>query len=152
MASFLIIRPLKLQLRCCNCGHCSDTYEPSVDFSLEIGDADTLSGALDSFTKVEEIEDSETKFTCENCKEQVSVEKQLMLEQTPSVAVFHLKRFKNDGCFVEKIDKFVSFPLELDLLPYTAGCQIETVSSFFATNCLKSVLGVGSFHILLVMV
>ncbi|KAL2545363.1 ubiquitin carboxyl-terminal hydrolase 21-like [Forsythia ovata] len=109
------------KLKCCNCGHCSDTYEPSIDLSLEIEDADTLLIALQSFTKVEKIEDPETKFTCEECKEQVSVEKQLVLDHAPSIAAFHLKRFKNDGCVVEKIDKHVAFPLELDLLPFTGS-------------------------------
>ncbi|KAK6140653.1 hypothetical protein DH2020_025602 [Rehmannia glutinosa] len=111
------------QLKCCNCGHCSDTYEPSIDLSLEIEDADNLLTALQSFTKVEEIEDPETKFTCENCKEQVSVEKQLLLDQAPSVAVFHLKRFKSDGYFVQKLDKHVAFPLDLDLLPFTGNSK-----------------------------
>ncbi|KAI3469152.1 hypothetical protein Pfo_025815 [Paulownia fortunei] len=109
------------KLKCCNCGHCSDTYEPSIDLSLEIEDADNLLTALQSFTKVEEIEDPETKFTCEKCKEQVSIEKQLSFDQAPSVAVFHLKRFKNDGCLVQKIDKHVAFPLDLDLLPFTGS-------------------------------
>ncbi|KAG8374615.1 hypothetical protein BUALT_Bualt10G0013900 [Buddleja alternifolia] len=107
------------KLKCCNCGHCSDTYEPSIDLSLEIEDADNLLTALQSFTKVEKIEDPETKFTCEECTEQVTIEKQLAFDQAPSVAAFHLKRFKNDGCFVQKIDKHVAFPLDLDLLPFT---------------------------------
>lgn len=111
------------KLRCCNCGHCSDTYEPSIDLSLEIENVDSLQTALESFTKVEKIEDVDTKFTCENCKEEVLVEKQLMLEQAPSVTALHLKRFKNYGSYVEKIDKYVEFPLELDLLPYTSGSR-----------------------------
>ncbi|XP_023736218.1 ubiquitin carboxyl-terminal hydrolase 20 [Lactuca sativa] len=111
------------KLRCCNCNHISDTYEPSVDLSLEIEDAKSLSTALESFTKVEHIEDEEMKFTCDQCKEKVSVEKQLMLDQTPPICAFHLKRFKNDGSYVEKIDKHVEFPLELDLQPYTCGNQ-----------------------------
>lgn len=110
-------------LGCCNCGHWSDTFEPSIDLSLEIENASDLHTALESFTKLEKLEDPETKFTCEHCKEQVSVEKQLMLDQVPSVAAFHLKRFKNDGSFVEKIDKYVKFPLELDLQPYTISDQ-----------------------------
>ncbi|KAL3499904.1 hypothetical protein ACH5RR_038997 [Cinchona calisaya] len=110
---------------CCNCGHWSDTLEPSIDFSLEIEEACDLSTALESFTKLETIEDPETKFTCENCKQQVSVEKQLRLEQVPSVAIFHLKRFKNDGSVVEKIDKYVPFPLELDMQPFTGLNQDE---------------------------
>ncbi|BBH02872.1 ubiquitin-specific protease 21 [Prunus dulcis] len=109
------------KLRCCNCGHCSDTYEPLIDLSLEIEDAETLRRALESFTKIETINDLETKFTCENCKEEVSVEKQLVVDQAPPVAAFHLKRFKTDGSHVEKIEKHVEFPLELDLKPYTSG-------------------------------
>lgn len=121
---------IKFQLKCCNCGHVSDTYEPSIDLSLEIENVNTLQAALESFTKLEKIEDPETKFTCENCKEAVSIEKQLILDQTPSVAAFHLKRFKNDGSYVEKIDKFVEFPLDLDLQPYTNSSQNSDVSFF----------------------
>ncbi|KAK9076586.1 hypothetical protein SSX86_004920 [Deinandra increscens subsp. villosa] len=115
------------KLRCCNCNHISDTYELSVDLSLEIEDVNTLSNALESFTKVEHIEDEEMKFTCDNCKQKVFVEKQLMLDQTPPVCAFHLKRFKNDGSYVEKIEKHVEFPLELDLQPYTCGSQNNNV-------------------------
>ncbi|XP_042509959.1 ubiquitin carboxyl-terminal hydrolase 21-like [Macadamia integrifolia] len=111
---------LRSQLQCCNCGHCSDTFEPLIDLSLEIEDADSLTCALQSFTKVEKI-DPETRFTCEKCKQQVSVEKQLTLHQAPSIAAFHLKRFKSDGSNVEKIDKHVAYPLELDLQPYTSS-------------------------------
>ncbi|GFZ17151.1 ubiquitin-specific protease 20 [Actinidia rufa] len=115
------------KLRCCNCGHCSDSYEPLVDLSLEIENVDTLPSALESFTQVEKIEDIETQYTCENCKERVSIEKQLILDQAPSIAQFHLKRFKNDGSFVEKIDKHVEFPLDLDLLPYVNGSPNSNV-------------------------
>ncbi|XP_073027102.1 ubiquitin carboxyl-terminal hydrolase 20-like isoform X2 [Primulina eburnea] len=115
------------KLKCCKCYYCSDTYEPLVNLSLEIEEADNLLMALQSFTKIEKIEDSENKFTCESCKEQVSIEKQLMFDQTPSVAAFHLKRFKNDGHFVEKIDKHVKFPLEMDLRPFTCSGKISDV-------------------------
>lgn len=56
------------------------------------------------------------------------MEKQLLLDKEPSVAVFHLKRFKTDGFNVEKIDKHVDFPLELDLQPYTGGSPDHSVS------------------------
>ncbi|MED6137801.1 hypothetical protein PIB30_068421 [Stylosanthes scabra] len=108
------------KLRCCNCGHSSDTYEPLIDLSLEIDNVDTLPSALESFTNVENID---AKFKCDSCKEEVSMEKQIMLDQTPSIAAFHLKRFKTDGTYVEKIDKHVNFPLELDLQPYTISTQ-----------------------------
>ncbi|CAO2819612.1 unnamed protein product [Amaranthus hypochondriacus] len=105
------------QVHCCKCGHNSDTLEPLIDLSLEIEDVDSLESALESFTKVECLE----TYTCASCKEQVQAEKQLLLDQAPSVAALHLKRFKSDGAYVEKIDKMVEYPLELDLAPYTKG-------------------------------
>ncbi|XP_021886853.1 ubiquitin carboxyl-terminal hydrolase 21-like [Carica papaya] len=113
------------RLQCCNCGHYSDTYEPSIGLSLEIEEVDALQNALLSFTSVEKLEDPETKFKCENCKETVLKEKQLMVDRAPSVATFHLKRFKNHGIFVDKIYKHVKFPLELDLQPYTSSEEVE---------------------------
>ncbi|KAF3449441.1 hypothetical protein FNV43_RR10169 [Rhamnella rubrinervis] len=118
---------LTSKLQCCNCGHRSDTYEPLIDLSLEIEDMDTLTSALESFTKLEKIEDSETKFSCGNCKEEVSVEKQLLVDQAPTVAAFHLKRFKADGAQVDKIDKHVEFPMELDLQSYTSCASQDNV-------------------------
>lgn len=88
---------------------------------------DSLPSALASFTKVEQIDD---KLTCDSCKEEVSMEKRLILDQTPSVAAFHLKRFKTDGTCVEKIDNHVAFPLELDLQPYTNCDESNNVSCY----------------------
>ncbi|CAN1146998.1 Ubiquitin carboxyl-terminal hydrolase 21 [Linum perenne] len=107
------------KLKCCSCGHFSDKYEPLIDLSLEIEEVGNLHDALESFTKVERIEDSETKLTCDGCKDKVTMEKQLMLDRTPLIATLHLKRFKTDGYSVDKIGKHVEFPLELDLMPYS---------------------------------
>ncbi|XP_008796260.2 ubiquitin carboxyl-terminal hydrolase 21-like [Phoenix dactylifera] len=120
---------LRSQLRCCDCGHCSDTFEPLLDLSLEIGDVDTLTDALVSFTKVEKLDDPEAKFTCEGCKAQVLVEKQLKLDQAPEIVALQLKRFKSIGFFATKIEKFVEYPLELDLNPFLScpedGAQLK---------------------------
>ncbi|PHT39822.1 hypothetical protein CQW23_18676, partial [Capsicum baccatum] len=114
---------LEFQLRCCNFGHYYNTYGPLIDVNLEIKDADSLHSALESFTRVEKLDDPEIKCTCERCKVQVSIEKKLMLYDAPSVAIFHLKRFESEGSVVGKVEKHVSFPLELDLLPYTDNNQ-----------------------------
>ncbi|CAO2837988.1 unnamed protein product [Amaranthus hypochondriacus] len=105
------------QVQCRNCGHNSETKEALIDLSLEIEDVDSVKNALKSFTKVESIEN----FKCGNCKEQVQVDKRMLLDKLPVVAALHLKRFKSDGFNVEKIDKIVEYELELDLAPYTKG-------------------------------
>ncbi|KAJ3680667.1 hypothetical protein LUZ60_016945 [Juncus effusus] len=118
---------LKSQLKCGECGHRSDTFEPFLDLSLEIDDSfQTLENALHSFTKTEVIEDTEVLFTCEGCKTRVSkVEKQMKLDQAPDVLAVHLKRFKNDGSEIEKIDKHVEYPIELDLEPFVSCSNTE---------------------------
>ncbi|KAH9624342.1 hypothetical protein KSS87_007399 [Heliosperma pusillum] len=107
------------QLHCCNCGHNSVSYEPVIDLSLEIDDVDDLESAFRSFTKVENLEDASN---CDNCKEKVQRKKQLLLDRTPAIAAFHLKRFKSDG---EKIDRMVKYPLELELDSYTKDPRVD---------------------------
>jgi len=113
---------------------------------LEIDNADSVETALKSFTKVESIEDTE-KFICEGCKKQVPVEKQLILDQAPSVAALHLKRFKSDGIYVEKIDKKVEYPLELDLRPYTKSDDgnVSFQIPFFLFKILTTTCSTSSF-------
>ncbi|XP_047264049.1 ubiquitin carboxyl-terminal hydrolase 20-like [Capsicum annuum] len=94
------------KLRCYNCGHCSNTYEPLIDVILEIKDADSLHSVLESFTRVEKLDDPEIKYTCERCKVQVSIEKQLMLYNAPSVAVFHYCAKGGQACFISEEMKY----------------------------------------------
>ncbi|XP_062219965.1 ubiquitin carboxyl-terminal hydrolase 21-like isoform X2 [Phragmites australis] len=109
---------LKSQLSCCECGHSSESFEPFLDLSLEIDQVDHLVDALESFTKVEQIGDSEEKLTCESCNTQVCKNKQLTLDKAPDVIAFQLKRFTTLDNFIEKIDKHVVYPPELDLKPF----------------------------------
>lgn len=114
------------QLRCCDCNSVSETFENSLGLSLEIEDVDNLQSALDSFTRVEKLDEP---MTCDNCKEKVSKEKQLLLYKLPQVVTFHLKRFKNNGFFMEKIFNHVKFPLEIDLQPYMVRSQNNEVTA-----------------------
>ncbi|CAH8392534.1 unnamed protein product [Eruca vesicaria subsp. sativa] len=113
-------------LRCCSCNSVSETFENSLGLSLEIEDVDNLQSALDSFTRVEKLDEL---MTCDNCKEKVSKEKQLLLSKLPQVVTFHLKRFKNNGFFMEKIFNHVAFPLEIDLQPYMSRSQNNEVTT-----------------------
>ncbi|KAG2550333.1 ubiquitin carboxyl-terminal hydrolase 20-like isoform X5 [Panicum virgatum] len=99
---------LKSQLCCPECNRCSDKSEPFLDLSLEVNMVESLMDALQSFTKVELIED----FMCDGCKSRVNMEKHFKVEQAPGVLVIHLKRFTNSGGKI--LDK-VKYPLELDI-------------------------------------
>ncbi|CAF2091124.1 unnamed protein product [Brassica napus] len=130
------------KLRCCNCNSVSETFETSPGWSLEIEDVEDLSSALESFTCVENLED---QFTCDDCKEKVSKEKQLKFDKLPLVATFHLKRFKNNGVYMQKINKDVKFPLELDLLPYMSSNENPEVSTKYHLYAMVEHLGSGTY-------
>ncbi|XP_047063826.1 probable ubiquitin carboxyl-terminal hydrolase 16 [Lolium rigidum] len=127
---------LKSQLTCRECGHCSETFEPFLDLSLEIDQVDDLIVALESFTKVEQIGDLENKLTCERCNVEVCKDKRLMLDKAPDVLTLQLKRFTTLDSSVEKIDKHVSYPSELDLKPFHSNPETEHILMF----CLYSQL------------
>ncbi|KAM0911124.1 hypothetical protein ACQ4PT_013713 [Festuca glaucescens] len=116
---------LKSQLTCRDCGHCSETFEPFLDLSLEIDQVDDLIVALESFTKVEQIGDVENKLTCERCNVEVCKDKRLMLDKAPDVLTLQLKRFTTLDSSVEKIDKHVAYPSELDLKPFHSNPETE---------------------------
>ncbi|KAG2242206.1 hypothetical protein Bca4012_014298 [Brassica carinata] len=126
------------ELRCCNCNSVSQTFENSLGLSLEIEDVDNLQSALDSFTRVEKLDEP---MTCDDCKEKVSKEKQLLLYKLPQVVTFHLKRFKNNGFFMEKIFNHVAFPLEIDLLPYMIRSQNNEVTTKYHLYALVEHFG-----------
>ena len=52
---------------CVNCSHCSDTFDPLIDLSLEVENLNSITEALDSFTRAETL-DCDAKYECENCK------------------------------------------------------------------------------------
>ncbi|XP_015160908.1 ubiquitin carboxyl-terminal hydrolase 20-like [Solanum tuberosum] len=129
------------KLRCCNCDHFSVTHEPLIDISLEIEDIDNVPAALESFTKIEKIE-----FYCEKCKTQGPFEKQLIVDRAPSVVALHLKRFKNNIIVVQKVDKHVSFPLELDMLLYTNKINNEEMKYDLYAIIVHSGPSISSGH------
>ncbi|CAN8231576.1 unnamed protein product [Cochlearia groenlandica] len=128
------------RLRCCNCDSVSERFEPTLGLSLEIEDVDDLGSALESFTRVEKLDE---QLTCDNCKEKVSKEKQLLLDKLPLVATFHLKRFKNNGYYMEKVFKHVKIPLELDLQPYMNGGEESEVPIKYHLYALVEHLGLS---------
>ena len=105
---------------------------------MEIDQVDHLVDALQSFTKVEQIGDSENKLTCESCNAQVCKNKQLTLHRAPDVVAFHLKRFTTLDNSVEKIDKCVAYPLEVDLKPFHSSP--DTAVSFSYSKLLNACL------------
>ena len=89
-----------------------------LNLSLEIDGHDNLIAALQSFTRIEKIDDPENLINCDGCKAKVVVEKQLTLDKAPEVLVIQLKRFTCDGLTIVKKGQPVQFPATLNLAPF----------------------------------
>ncbi|CAG7910355.1 unnamed protein product [Brassica rapa] len=110
---------LRSQVKCAQCSHCSDKFDPFLDLSLDISRADSLQRALLRFTAVELLDNGSKVYQCERCKQKVKAVKQLTVFKAPSVLTVHLKRF--EAYRSEKIDKKVEFPPAIDMKPFVSG-------------------------------
>lgn len=103
---------LRSQVKCMSCNHNSNTYDPFMDLSLELGGCSSVHDALRKFTAVEVL-DGSNRYRCEACKKLVAARKHMAIYDDPNILVVHLKRF--DGIFGVKINRHIAFDDQLVL-------------------------------------
>ncbi|KAJ1927722.1 hypothetical protein IWQ60_002694 [Tieghemiomyces parasiticus] len=109
---------LQSQIRCGQCQHDSNTFDPFLDLSLEVRHCSSVERALQTFTKPESLSGA-NKYKCEKCNMLVDARKQMTVYQTPEVLTVQLKRFSfGHSMFDGKINKHVDYPESLDLAPF----------------------------------
>jgi len=109
--------------------------KPKIDILAEC----TLESCLSRFTSSELLSD---KICCENCSKYESEKnnnkpiksysnaiKQYLICELPLILTIHLKRFQQQGFRLVKSDKYVKFPLLLDMTPYTSLHCVNTNES-----------------------
>ncbi|KAM5221423.1 ubiquitin carboxyl-terminal hydrolase 51 [Ctenodactylus gundi] len=138
---------LQSDVTCQACHSVSTTIDPCWDISLDLpGSCATfnsqipekagstvsrnnhvpgipsLTDCLQWFTRPEHL-GSSAKIKCSSCQSYQESTKQLTVKKLPIVACFHLKRFEHVGKQRQKINTFISFPLELDMTPFLASTK-----------------------------
>jgi ubiquitin carboxyl-terminal hydrolase 36/42 len=113
-----------LQVKCAQCLHCSNKFDPFLDLSLEIGNAATLVKALHNFTKAEILDGGEKHYNCQQCNQKVVAKKRFTIDKAPSVLTIHLKRFSPFNP-LKKIDKKVDFQTMLNLKPFVSDSEVS---------------------------
>lgn len=89
-------------------------------------DFDTSTGLEQCLAKFTSNESLSDKITCDECtrrnrtKTYTTATKQYLLCEMPAILTIHLKRFQQHGVRLAKSNKFVSFPLVLDMSPYAS--------------------------------
>ncbi|CAM9838465.1 unnamed protein product [Ectocarpus sp. 12 AP-2014] len=92
---------LRSQLKCSECGFCSDTFDPFMDLAMNVEKVDSsgvamnersLQAALRRFTAPETL-GAGNEWKCGGCNKLVEAEKNLSVFKPPNALVFQLKRF-----------------------------------------------------------
>ncbi|ONK81132.1 uncharacterized protein A4U43_C01F25640 [Asparagus officinalis] len=110
---------LKSKVKCLRCHLESERYEHIMDLTLEIhGWVESLEDALTQFTAPEDL-DGENMYRCGRCAAYVKARKQLSVHEVPNILTIVLKRFQTGK--YGKINKCVSFPDMLDMIPFVTG-------------------------------
>uniref|UniRef100_A0A0E0DY00 Ubiquitin carboxyl-terminal hydrolase n=1 Tax=Oryza meridionalis TaxID=40149 RepID=A0A0E0DY00_9ORYZ len=113
---------LRSQVKCTQCSHCSNKFDPFLDLSLDIGKATSLVRALQNFTAEELLDGGEKQYQCQRCRKKVVAKKKFTIDKAPYVLTIHLKRFSPFNPR-EKIDKKVDFQPMLDLKPFISDSK-----------------------------
>lgn len=89
---------LRSQVRCCECGCASVTFDPFLFLSLPLpqqlqrGGKEPIEAAIRAFCAEEKL-DGDDKWGCPRCARRVSAKKRLSLWKLPLLLLVHLKRF-----------------------------------------------------------
>ncbi|XP_016141260.1 ubiquitin carboxyl-terminal hydrolase 8-like [Sinocyclocheilus grahami] len=113
----------KSTVQCMSCQHKSRTFETFMYLTLEMTSSSkcSLQDCLKLFSKEERLTDS-NRFYCRHCKTHRDAIKKMQIWKVPPILLVHLKRFKYDGRWREKLQTLVDFPLDnLDLSQYVIG-------------------------------
>lgn len=112
---------LHSRVHCLTCKHTSSTFDPLLDMSLEVRQADSIQRALRHFVQPERLSKA-NRYRCEHCGKLSDADKAMSIYYCPNILTIHLKRFQMTP-FGEttKINKHVEFETELDLSPFITG-------------------------------
>ncbi|KAJ1260174.1 hypothetical protein BS78_10G212400 [Paspalum vaginatum] len=134
---------LQSQVQCTTCGMVSKRYDNMMDLTVEIqGDAESLEKCLDQFTAIEWL-DGDNKYKCDGCNDYVKARKHLSVHQAPNILTITLKRFQS-GRF-GKLNKRVTFPMELDLTPYMSCSDGSDLYDLYAVVVHLDMLNASFF-------
>ncbi|XP_055011794.1 ubiquitin carboxyl-terminal hydrolase 3 isoform X2 [Boleophthalmus pectinirostris] len=154
---------LQNEVNCLICGTESRKFDPFLDLSLDIprqfrqkkskeqepGPPCTLHDCLQSFTDLEELDETELYY-CLKCKKRQKSTKKFWIKKLPKVLCLHLKRFHWTTFMRNKVDTYVKFPMKsLDMRSFLLEPEAAAPDSCLydlAAIAVHHGSGVGSGH------
>ena len=108
------------RITCQHCQHSSERVEDSMCVSVDVKGKADICESLDLYIKGESL-DGTNQYFCSECNSKQDSIKSCCLKTLPNTLILHLKRFEFDLTTMRKnkINDRLSFPMELDMKPYT---------------------------------
>ncbi len=118
-------------VRCDGCKLLSKQHELHLDLSLDVpmdAASVTLAQCLDRYTTSCRL-DKADKYKCAQCRKPMPATKRVTLESLPRILCLHLKRFRWQPPLPPKVNTNVTFPAELDMMPYVDQSVRDTMTT-----------------------
>ncbi|XP_055079983.1 ubiquitin carboxyl-terminal hydrolase 34 isoform X2 [Periophthalmus magnuspinnatus] len=103
-----------------DCDHVSQTAEEFYTVRCQVADMKNIYESLDEVTIKDTLE-GDNMYTCSQCGKKVRAEKRACFKKLPRILSFNTMRytFNMVTMMKEKVNTHFSFPLRLDMTPYT---------------------------------
>ncbi|XP_069090498.1 ubiquitin carboxyl-terminal hydrolase 34 isoform X1 [Pleurodeles waltl] len=103
-----------------DCDHVSQTAEEFYTVRCQVADMKNIYESLDEVTIKDTLE-GDNMYTCSHCGKKVRAEKRACFKKLPRILSFNTMRytFNMVTMMKEKVNTHFSFPLRLDMTPYT---------------------------------
>nr|XP_033794971.1 ubiquitin carboxyl-terminal hydrolase 34 isoform X3 [Geotrypetes seraphini] len=103
-----------------DCEHVSQTVEEFYTVRCQVADMKNIYESLDEVTIKDTLE-GDNMYTCSHCGKKVRAEKRACFKKLPRILSFNTMRytFNMVTMMKEKVNTHFSFPLRLDMTPYT---------------------------------
>ena len=127
---------------CTDCEYYTTNHDPIQVLSLEIpSEAESLDCCLSEYMKKYRLDDKNT-WQCDACKNHVRPFKQTRLWKTSDVLFILLKRYNRN----RKIDKYLEYPLTLDLKDYNINYSKNKSNQYSLNGMAIHSGGLGGGH------
>ena len=105
---------------CKGCPHYSEREEPFMAINLLVKNKKSVLEGLENFTEGEMLE-GDNAYYCEKCETKRDTLKRCSIKRLPNILFLELKRFEFNFDTMQKykINDYCSFPMELDMKPYS---------------------------------
>ena len=118
------------QVECADCHGISHSYEMFNDLGIDIKILPSIKKGLDKLVTPLTL-NGDNAFECTTCQQKVAAKKTMSIHTEPRILTIQLKRFDFKNSSSHKINRFVTYPFQLDLQPYMPSKKEPVLYSLF---------------------